>query len=212
MSATAQQSPIQQYANSLNSRPLPTQSPCPSCHDPNQLGNAALLEMMGGFEGDARLAGDEDFSILGFDGGFGVHEGPAGGTRIGTQAGGHLLDADLPIEGFTPLEGCNLETSLLNAGTEGSVGTDGFSVGLNADVAAGALACDTPKPEVVDRDLLRVGLSEGLGFGARGHWSDEDGDCRTEVGMGVDLGPFSVDRKTEAPMEWLLGTPEGCVN
>ena len=53
-----------------------------------------------------------------------------------------------------------------------------------------------------------VSVSPGLSFPPlsplRAHWSDNDHDGRREYGLGLNLGPVSVDYKTEQPVGDLL--------
>jgi hypothetical protein len=47
-------------------------------------------------------------------------------------------------------------------------------------------------------------MSGGVGAAGRLHFGDSDGDGAREYGIGGDLGPFSVDFKTEDPLRSLL--------
>lgn len=74
-----------------------------------------------------------------------------------------------------------------------------FEAGASAQVASAAANVGTTGTN--SDENLKVGASEGVGAAARFHHGDADGDKRTEWGVGVDVGPVSVNLKTEDPLK-----------
>ncbi|HZA86709.1 MAG TPA: hypothetical protein VE466_07510 [Acidimicrobiales bacterium] len=72
----------------------------------------------------------------------------------------------------------------------------GYGAGIGAAVAA-----------QTRQRYLRLGLSAGPSALIRLHNSDIDADADREYGFGVDLGPITLDYKTETPvwdLPWIL--------
>lgn len=210
-------SPLQQYADSLNSRPAATgpqdqhlygnaflqdalRGACGGggCHQPGDRLNT--LAPVDGFMFDTRAHGDEEVSFLGGNFGVGVHQHANGGTRIGPEMSAHAFKTDLPMN-----DQCTLQAQLLAASYDSTVGTDGATAGLGAEFGSVAVDCTNAQATEVDEVLWRFGLSEGLGFAGRAHWGDTDGDRRPEIGLGFDVGPVSVDAMTERPSRFAGG-------
>ena len=77
------------------------------------------------------------------------------------------------------------------------VGESGFGFGAQASVAGFNVGVGTTGTEV--DEYGKFGLSEGAGAAVRGSWGDTDHDGFREYGGGVDIGPVSVDMRTEDP-------------
>ena len=76
-------------------------------------------------------------------------------------------------------------------------GESGFGFGAQASVAGFNVGGGTTGTDVDEYN--KVGLSEGVGAAVRGSWGDTDHDGFREYGGGLDLGPVSVDMRTEDP-------------
>jgi hypothetical protein len=105
----------------------------------------------------------------------------------GTHSGGDLATGG--AEFSVGENGLRLQAGATGAGVEGTLGT--FDENDHNDT------------------VFRGGLSAGPSLGVRGHWGDSDHDGRREWGAGVDIGPISVDFKTESkglqgPVPWLV--------
>jgi hypothetical protein len=202
---------LQQYADSLNSRPAATgpqdqhlygnallqdalRGACGGggCHQPGErLNTSAPVD---GFMFDTRAHGDEEVSFLGGNFGVGVHQHANGGTRLGPEMSAHAFKTDLPMG-----DGCTLQTQLLGGSYDSTVGTDGVTAGMGAEFGSAAVDCTTGDATQVDRLLWRGGLSAGGGAAVRGHWADSDRDGCLEIGFGADVGPITGDQLSELP-------------
>lgn len=92
----------------------------------------------------------------------------------------------------------SVELSLLNSSLKGSVETQGTSeASIDGSIISGAANYGTLDPTSIDDTIARFGLSWGAGLGGRFHNRDDDGDGISEVGLGVDLGPLSIDIRSE---------------
>ena len=76
-------------------------------------------------------------------------------------------------------------------------GESGFGLGAQASVGGFNVGGGTTGTDV--DEYGKFGLSEGVGAAVRGSWGDTDGDGFREYGGGLDLGPVSVDMRTEDP-------------
>lgn len=76
-------------------------------------------------------------------------------------------------------------------------GESGFGFGAQASVAGFNVGGGTTGTDA--DEYGKFGLSEGAGAAVRGSWGDTDHDGLREYGGGVDVGPFSVDMRTEDP-------------
>jgi Domain of unknown function (DUF4157) len=77
-------------------------------------------------------------------------------------------------------------------------GGDGFGFGAQASVAGFNVGGGTTGTDVDEYN--KFGLSEGVGAALRGSWGDTDHDGFREYGGGIDIGPVSVDMRTEDPL------------
>lgn len=79
-------------------------------------------------------------------------------------------------------------------GASGSVclGEDQSSIGAQANLISGNVAVGN------EEHSAQVGASVGVGLGGRVHHSDADNDGVGEYGIGAEIGPVSVDVKSEA--------------
>ena len=140
---------------------------------------------------DVRYESDNlDFSLFGFD-----HFARAenGGARKLMDVHAMRMEAggDGPV---------GMERSLLHSKTGAHLDNDGASFGSTFAAYQEAYSLNSANPNSDGDEHLRVGGSAGLGLELRTHWSDEDGDGRPEVGGGFDLGPVTLDYKTEDPV------------
>ena len=78
---------------------------------------------------------------------------------------------------------------------EGSmyIGEDSASIGAGATLVGGSVAVGNQEHNA------EVGLSAGVGLGGRAHYGDADSDGVNELGVGAEIGPVSVDVKSEVP-------------
>jgi len=76
-------------------------------------------------------------------------------------------------------------------------GESGFGFGAQASVTGFNVGGGTTGTDA--DEYGKFGLSEGAGAAVRGSWGDTDHDGLREYGGGVDVGPFSVDMRTEDP-------------
>ena len=77
---------------------------------------------------------------------------------------------------------------------EGSVyiGEESAEIGADATLVGGSVAVGN------EEHNAELGASIGVGLGGRAHYGDADNDGVSELGVGADVGPISVDVKTEA--------------
>jgi len=122
----------------------------------------------------------------------GIKEGQAG-----VSASGGLLGMRFDQPGELPFAA---ETNIARAAVDASVGTSGFSFGAGASVVDAALELGDLEPDRGDSmdTSVRAGLGAGVGAAVRGHYADQDGDGIPETGLGADIGPVSIDVKSEA--------------
>lgn len=76
-------------------------------------------------------------------------------------------------------------------------GPDGFGFGAQASVGGFNVGGGTTGTDV--DEYGKFGLSEGMGAAVRGSWGDTDHDGFREYGGGIDIGPVSLDMRTEDP-------------
>ena len=91
----------------------------------------------------------------------------------------------------------NADASALRAYGEFSSTEEGLSVGTGVSLIEGAVTTGCTDPSYQHDLQTRFGLSLGLGMGGRLHYADQDGDDIPEIGMGFDIGPVSLDMRSE---------------
>jgi hypothetical protein len=91
------------------------------------------------------------------------------------------------------------DVEALSAGLELSAGTDGATAGIGANAVGGSITLGEATAESTTDEIRRFGLSAGPSVEGRLHWGDEDADSYREYGLGADIGPLSMDYKTEDP-------------
>jgi hypothetical protein len=79
----------------------------------------------------------------------------------------------------------------------------GFSVGAEAFAVQGGVTQGNIGEGSRDEET-RLSGGVGLGASARGHWEDADGDGKREYGAGFDVGPVTIDIKTEDPLMYAI--------
>ncbi len=77
-------------------------------------------------------------------------------------------------------------------------GESGFGFGAQASVGGFNVGGGTTGTDV--DEYGKFGLSEGMGAAVRGSWGDTDHDGFREYGGGIDIGPVSLDMRTEDPL------------
>ena len=122
------------------------------------------------------------------------HEGRVDGLADG---GGDAHDEDMPGPGSPLYDG-----AIDGGGPSFDVGIyddgDTFNFGAQAGIADAAMQLGTTPSADRDADTsVRLGGSEGVGFGGRIHHGDADGDGIAEGGFGIDAGPLSLDVRSE---------------
>jgi hypothetical protein len=152
-------------------------------------------------------------------------------TNVGFQLGGKTPS----VSGELSYTGANGQGGYLQGDAAGPAfdvssyaGTDGFGLGAQASVGGFNIGAGTRGTET--DEYSKFGLSEGVGAAVRGNWGDTDGDGFREYGFGFDVGPVSVDMRSEDPLrmaaknilpggglyaDWLLGegnATEGLAN
>lgn len=85
-------------------------------------------------------------------------------------------------------EGPNVNAGATTNEEMSQIGTQLTTAGVSASAGTGD-------------ERLRFGLSSGVGFAARLHHSDRDNDGCQSYGVGVDVGPVSLDLQSE--LTWL---------
>ncbi|MCA9673727.1 MAG: hypothetical protein KC464_01705, partial [Myxococcales bacterium] len=139
---------------------------------------------------------------LGIQGGIGHHEDLDGNQYEGLfhlHGGlrGDAHDEDMPGPGSPLYDG-----AIDGGGPSFDVGIyddgDTFNFGAQAGIADAAMQLGTTPSADRDADTsVRLGGSEGVGFGGRIHHGDADGDGIAEGGFGIDAGPLSLDVRSE---------------
>jgi hypothetical protein len=125
----------------------------------------------------------------------GLFETSKGDARYGSVQNGGLVKHQFNQDGWL-----SADAEAFTAGHEASVGTDGFTAGGGATLAAGSVTVGQPTADSHLDEQRRLGLSAGPSLAARGHWGDKDGDSYREYGIGADVGFVSLDYKTEDPV------------
>jgi hypothetical protein len=139
-------------------------------------------------------------------------EGHIGGWSVPRQDGTNDVNVGFQLNGKTPSASGELSYTgpdgrgaYLQGDANGPafdvssyVGTGGFNFGAQAalggfNIGGGTRGTDTD-------EYNKIGLSEGVGAAVRGNWGDTDGDGLREYGGGFDVGPVSVDMRTEDPL------------
>jgi hypothetical protein len=139
-------------------------------------------------------------------------EGHIGGWNVPRQDGGNDVNVGFQLNGKSPSasgelsytgpdgRGAYLQGDVNGPAFDVSsyVGTGGFNFGAQAavggfNIGGGTRGTDTD-------EYNKIGLSEGVGAAVRGNWGDTDGDGFREYGGGFDVGPVSVDMRSEDPL------------
>lgn len=157
---------------------------------------------------------DQPGSTRGFSAGFGLMNGnldTAGTTQAAALSGGVSWGGWRGQDGKTNI-GLGADASLVKVGMPngGALGPFGWDMGVLTANATGAANDSTAQLGAQANILegsatlgnkehsLRLGGSVGMGMAGRAHYGDEDHDRVRELGFGFDLGPFSMDVKSEA--------------
>lgn len=77
----------------------------------------------------------------------------------------------------------------------------GFNFSAGYNLVSGAFTLGSSSNTSRTDEQVRFGLGLGEGLGLRLHWGDQDQDSYRELGAGFDIGPFSLDIKTEDPVQ-----------
>lgn len=119
----------------------------------------------------------------------GVYDG-----RVGARGNAQLVSVSTQSD--SPL---NVDAGVLRANAAMEAGENGFSVGATASIIEGGVTLGDSTPDASDNmdTSVRLGAAAGLGFSARGHWADSDRDGVPESGFGFDIGPVSMDVRSE---------------
>jgi len=132
---------------------------------------------------------DLQADVVSGNGQLGVYDG-----RIGARGDAQLVSVSTKTD--SPL---NVDAGVLRANGAIEAGEDGFTIGGSASIIEGAVTLGDSTPEASDNTdtSVRLGAGAGLGFSARGHWADSDNDGVPESGFGFDIGPVSMDVRSE---------------
>jgi hypothetical protein len=127
--------------------------------------------------------------VLDAQGQLGVYDGRIG-ARGNAQLAAVSTNTDSPV---------NMDAGVLRANGAIEAGENGFALGGTATVVEGGLTLGDATPDASDTmdTSVRLGASLGMGFQARGHWDDSDHDGVPESGFGFDVGPVSMDVRSE---------------
>jgi hypothetical protein len=102
------------------------------------------------------------------------------------------------VMGHNRLGVTEVEGEALSAEAEASVGKDGATLGAQASLGGAAITGGGGlSSKRADDEQSRFGLGAGVGLAGRLHWSDEDKDGVREIGFGLDVGPLSLDARSE---------------
>jgi hypothetical protein len=153
----------------------------------------------GGHEFAFRANGHTDDYVdsdVGFgEGAFGAWE-EEGGVQKGFRVKGGLARSKINEGGIV-----SGDWEAGTAGAEFSYGDNGFRWQTGATGVGGGMTFGNFEKDNPTDTQVRVGLSAGPSLGFRGHWGDSDGDGIPEIGGGVDIGPLSIDSKSERAIE-----------
>jgi len=122
-------------------------------------------------------------------------------TNVGFQLGGKTPSASGELAYTNPDgTGAYLQGDASGPAFDVSsyAGTGGFAFGAQASVGGFNVGGGTRGTDV--DEYSKIGLSEGVGAAVRGNWGDTDGDGFREYGGGIDIGPLSLDMRSEDPM------------
>jgi hypothetical protein len=169
------------------------------------------------------------------DGHFGAWSTPRQDGSTDTNVGFQLGGKSASVQGELAYTGANGQGAYLQGDAAGPsfdvssyAGTGGFGLGAQASVGGFNVGGGTRGTETDEYN--KIGLSEGVGAAVRGNWGDTDGDGFREYGGGIDIGPLSLDMRSEDPLrmaaknllpggglyaDWLLGegnSTEGLAN
>ncbi len=125
--------------------------------------------------------------------------GSGSNTRHGVRADTQMFNATTGDGGKIGADG-----GVFGANYEASWGNDGATLGAGAYIIQGATRLGEINKNKTNDEQLRLGVGYGPGIGGRLHWGDKDKDGFPEYGFGFDVGPISMDLKTEDPLRTLL--------
>jgi len=127
--------------------------------------------------------------VISSNGQLGVYDGRIGG-RGNAQLVSVSTQTDSPV---------NVDAGVLRANGAIEAGENGYSFGGTASIIEGGVTLGDATPDASDNmdTSVRVGAAAGLGFSARAHWADSDDDGVPESGFGFDVGPVSMDVRSE---------------
>jgi hypothetical protein len=127
--------------------------------------------------------------VISANGQLGVYDGRIGG-RGNAQLVSVSTQTDSPV---------NVDAGVLRASGAIEAGENGYSLGGTANIIEGGVTLGDSTPDASDNmdTSVRLGAAAGLGFSARGHWADTDQDGVPESGFGFDVGPVSMDVRSE---------------
>ncbi|MEE2902398.1 MAG: hypothetical protein VYC39_08710 [Myxococcota bacterium] len=133
---------------------------------------------------------DLQADVISGNGQLGVYDG-----RIGARGDAQLVSVSTKTD--SPL---NVDAGVLRANGAIEAGEDGFTVGGSASIIEGGVTLGDATPDASDSSdtSVRLGAGAGLGLSARGHWADSDNDGVPESGFGFDIGPVSMDVRSES--------------
>jgi hypothetical protein len=161
-------------------------------YDPVKMGG---YDVPGGSAGFGLFHGRGDIGgvPVGDDLGFanmnwGAMDDGAGNQRVGVKGNAAVASMDFNKGGAV-----SGDVQAFNANAEASFGSDGATLGAGANIVAGSVSAHD------DHEMVRGGLSYGVGLAGRTHWG-QDKDGYRNYGLGVDFGPFSGDITTNDPL------------
>jgi hypothetical protein len=141
--------------------------------------------------------------------GVGSYKDPTGKQTYGARADATTGQASGQVD--VPGGKVGGEVAGPSAGAGASANDSTAQVGAGASAATVAVNAGSTGTNV--DESARFGVSPGVGAAARVHYGDSDGDGHREYGVGVDVGPFTADVKSEDPLRTMatqfMGGPLG---
>jgi hypothetical protein len=150
-------------------------------------------------------------------------EAEAGLMRLRTRKGGYMTAVSAKLTAGR--EGVNGEAQMFHgrtgkAAVQGELevlrgnayairNKDMTGCGATASVIGGAVTVRAMSPKTDDDVVVRAGAALSAGGAVRVHHSDEDKDGKKEYGLGVDVGPVTVDLKSENPLATMAAMIRG---
>jgi hypothetical protein len=160
----------------------------------------------GGYEGRFRANGDKSGwadSDVGFgEGAVGAWD-EDGGRQYGIKGKVGLARSKINDGGYV-----SGDWEAGTAGAEFSYGDNGIRAQAGATLVGGGVTVGNFDKESDTDTQIRAGLSAGPSLGLRVHWGDSDRDGVPEIGAGVDIGPLSLDSKSERALAMNMAVAE----